>query len=130
MAQRDETAAAATGGGNSGSSSSVLSLSSNLGAAAKSIQMVACGRQHTMALTRGGQIWCWGSNEDGQCGIGLLNEIPTTTTTTTTTTNENTSAVTVQERKQHELQKLQDQYFPHAQRAQQAATASSTRSAR
>ena len=66
MEQRDEGAVNQNG--------SSLSLSSNLGAMAKAIQMVACGREHSMALTRGGSIWCWGDNQQGQLGLGMMNE--------------------------------------------------------
>lgn len=48
-----------------------MKFGSNLGAMAKAVQMVACGRSHTLALTRGGDIWAWGDNEQGQCGTAL-----------------------------------------------------------
>ncbi|KAL8273903.1 hypothetical protein Esti_002226 [Eimeria stiedai] len=31
---------------------------------------VACGGSHTLALTLGGSLWVWGSNEKGQLGVG------------------------------------------------------------
>ncbi|KAJ9518466.1 hypothetical protein QJQ45_018482, partial [Haematococcus lacustris] len=31
---------------------------------------VAAGEQHTLCLTKGGEVWAWGSNASGQLGIG------------------------------------------------------------
>jgi len=59
-------------GNNEGGQEGVaMKFGSNLGAMAKAVQMVACGRSHTLALTRGGAIWAWGDNEQGQCGTAL-----------------------------------------------------------
>lgn len=35
----------------------------------KSIRNVACGLDHTLSLSSSGQIYTWGSNEEGQLGI-------------------------------------------------------------
>lgn len=32
-------------------------------------QRVAVGKGHACALRSGGEVWCWGSNTDGQCGV-------------------------------------------------------------
>jgi hypothetical protein len=53
-------------GNNDGGEEGVaMKFGSNLGAMAKAVQMVACGRSHTLALTRGWSIWAWGDNEQG-----------------------------------------------------------------
>uniref|UniRef100_A0A1I7X7I8 Nuclear pore complex protein Nup88 n=1 Tax=Heterorhabditis bacteriophora TaxID=37862 RepID=A0A1I7X7I8_HETBA len=31
---------------------------------------VCCGTEHVLTLTRSGQIWSWGGNRYGQCGVG------------------------------------------------------------
>jgi alpha-tubulin suppressor-like RCC1 family protein len=31
---------------------------------------VACGRDHTLALTLTGSLFAWGSNKDGRLGVG------------------------------------------------------------
>lgn len=31
---------------------------------------VACGKEHTLALTDGGVLYAWGANELGQLGLG------------------------------------------------------------
>ena len=31
---------------------------------------VACGRDHTLALTSAGSLFAWGSNKDGRLGVG------------------------------------------------------------
>jgi alpha-tubulin suppressor-like RCC1 family protein len=33
---------------------------------------VACGLEHTLALTREGNVWSWGSGEYGATGLGDL----------------------------------------------------------
>ncbi|KAL8450670.1 hypothetical protein Emag_003110 [Eimeria magna] len=40
------------------------------GAANWKLLTVACGGSHTLALTLGGSLWVWGSNEKGQLGVG------------------------------------------------------------
>ena len=35
---------------------------------------ICCGRAHTMALTKEGQLYAWGFNSDGQLGIGHVND--------------------------------------------------------
>ena len=32
---------------------------------------VECGGSHTAVLTKNGQIWCFGNNNNGQCGVEL-----------------------------------------------------------
>lgn len=39
-------------------------------ASAWTLQTIACGDSHTAALTGSGAVWIWGSNEDGQLGLG------------------------------------------------------------
>ncbi len=34
--------------------------------------MIAGGEHHSIALTREGKVFCWGRNDDGQCGRGDL----------------------------------------------------------
>ena len=34
------------------------------------IEDIAVGSEHTLALTNEGQVWAWGSNRDGQLGLG------------------------------------------------------------
>lgn len=36
----------------------------------KSIKMIACGNDHSVALTYAGDVYCWGSSQFGQCGVG------------------------------------------------------------
>lgn len=31
---------------------------------------IAVGAEHTLALTSTGDVWAWGMNTDGQCGLG------------------------------------------------------------
>jgi alpha-tubulin suppressor-like RCC1 family protein len=42
------------------------------------VATVTTGDDHTCALTAGGEIWCWGSNADGQLGakVGQLSVKP------------------------------------------------------
>ncbi|KAJ1927231.1 alpha tubulin suppressor [Tieghemiomyces parasiticus] len=37
---------------------------------------VACGSEHSLALTAGGQCWAWGWNEHGNCGQANLPDAP------------------------------------------------------
>ncbi len=36
--------------------------------------LISAGGQHTCALSADGRIWCWGSNEKGQLGDGVLTD--------------------------------------------------------
>eukprot|EP00300_Choanocystis_sp_HF-7_P020992 c20714_g1_i1.p1 GENE.c20714_g1_i1~~c20714_g1_i1.p1 ORF type:complete len:955 (-),score=218.13 c20714_g1_i1:73-2688(-) len=36
----------------------------------KAIKMIACGDEHSVALTYAGDVYCWGSSAYGQCGNG------------------------------------------------------------
>jgi alpha-tubulin suppressor-like RCC1 family protein len=38
------------------------------------VSMVACGWQHTMALSSQGRVFSWGYGEDGQLGHGDTND--------------------------------------------------------
>ena len=38
----------------------------------RNVVNVYCGRYHSVALTRTGKVWIWGSNQAGQCGGTLL----------------------------------------------------------
>jgi len=44
------------------------------GLAQKHIVQVACGWQHTMALSNQGQVFSWGYGEDGQLGHGNIED--------------------------------------------------------
>lgn len=37
---------------------------------AKKVTQIACGEDHTVALTSEGEVFCWGSNQYGQLGTG------------------------------------------------------------
>ncbi|CBZ56053.1 hypothetical protein NCLIV_064790 [Neospora caninum Liverpool] len=39
-------------------------------AAAWTLQSLGCGENHTVALTGTGAVWVWGSNDEGQLGLG------------------------------------------------------------
>ncbi len=32
--------------------------------------MIAGGEHHSIAVTDDGQVYCWGRNDEGQCGVG------------------------------------------------------------
>ena len=34
------------------------------------VEDIAVGSEHTLALTSTGEVWAWGSNGDGQLGLG------------------------------------------------------------
>lgn len=34
------------------------------------IVQIACGLKHSIALTNNGELYAWGSNSDGQLGVG------------------------------------------------------------
>jgi regulator of chromosome condensation len=36
------------------------------------IMMIAGGEHHSIAVTREGKVYCWGRNDEGQCGRGDL----------------------------------------------------------
>lgn len=36
----------------------------------KVIVQIACGLKHSIALTNNGELYAWGSNSDGQLGLG------------------------------------------------------------
>jgi len=36
---------------------------------------IACGYKHSLALTSRGELYTWGSNENGQLGVGLKNKV-------------------------------------------------------
>ncbi|NUP10252.1 MAG: hypothetical protein HOW73_29735 [Polyangiaceae bacterium] len=38
-------------------------------AGVSNVERVASGKDHICALTREGEVWCWGSNNDGQLGV-------------------------------------------------------------
>ena len=40
------------------------------------IASVSCGKNHTLALSTGGEVYCWGGNKYGQCGVGVKSEEP------------------------------------------------------
>ena len=33
---------------------------------------MAGGEHHTIALTKSGRVYCWGRNDEGECGVGDL----------------------------------------------------------
>lgn len=37
--------------------------------------MIACGRAHTLVTTRIGDVFAWGLNDNGQCGVGDVSVI-------------------------------------------------------
>ncbi|XP_068631040.1 probable E3 ubiquitin-protein ligase HERC4 isoform X2 [Battus philenor] len=71
-------------------SDSMGQLGSNLGAhaqdkpkiikflAAKSVIQIACGSYHSIALTNNGDLFAWGANSYGQCGLGNMTNKETT----------------------------------------------------
>jgi alpha-tubulin suppressor-like RCC1 family protein len=110
-----------------------MSISSNLGAMAKAVQMVACGREHTIALTRGGQIWCWGDNEQGQLGIGMLSKSDYTSTSAVASSgsfvdsSQPSSSGSLSPTLTAQQRALQDRFFPHAARAKEASVRTNKR---
>ena len=34
--------------------------------------MIAGGEHHSIAVTAEGKVYCWGRNDEGQCGLGDL----------------------------------------------------------
>lgn len=47
-----------------------VSMGLSLGSMSKAIKKVACGCEHTLALTRGGHLYSWGTGTYGQLGLG------------------------------------------------------------
>ena len=45
------------------------------GAVLQNIQQIAAGTRHTCALTKSGQVYCWGKGALGQLGTGQLEEL-------------------------------------------------------
>jgi len=45
------------------------------GAMGRQVGDVACGLQHTVLVTLGGEVLAWGSNKYGQCGCGSKTEL-------------------------------------------------------
>jgi len=41
-----------------------------LAVAGRFIDDISVGSEHTLALTCDGEVWAWGSNSDGQLGVG------------------------------------------------------------
>ena len=37
------------------------------------VEDIACGAEHSLALTCTGDVWAWGNNSEGQLGIGHTN---------------------------------------------------------
>ncbi|XP_038223084.1 probable E3 ubiquitin-protein ligase HERC4 isoform X2 [Zerene cesonia] len=71
-------------------SDSMGQLGSNLGAhaqdkpkiikflATKNVIQIACGFYHSVALTNNGELYAWGANSYGQCGLGTMSNKETT----------------------------------------------------
>ncbi|XP_047510210.1 probable E3 ubiquitin-protein ligase HERC4 isoform X1 [Pieris napi] len=71
-------------------SDSMGQLGSNLGAhaqdkpkiikllATKNLIQIACGSYHSIALTNNGELYTWGANSFGQCGLGMMSNKETT----------------------------------------------------
>ncbi|KAG7307788.1 hypothetical protein JYU34_006381 [Plutella xylostella] len=71
-------------------SDSMGQLGSNLGAysqdkpkiikflAARNVIQIACGSYHSVALTNSGELYAWGANNHGQCGLGTVTSKETT----------------------------------------------------
>jgi len=38
----------------------------------QNISLIAGGEHHTIACTSDGKVFCWGRNDEGQCGVGDL----------------------------------------------------------
>lgn len=41
-------------------------------AEAEVVTKLAGGEHHTIALTESGKVYCWGRNDEGECGVGDL----------------------------------------------------------
>lgn len=57
--------------------STILSLSAPQASEATTIVQLAAGFSHICALDSDGDVWCWGSNVNGQLGDGTLTNRPT-----------------------------------------------------
>jgi alpha-tubulin suppressor-like RCC1 family protein len=53
------------------STSSSSSTTSSANARPVKIERIAAGRSHSVALDQSGQVYCWGANQYGQCGLIL-----------------------------------------------------------
>lgn len=58
------------GGNITAAVSSLAAAASPAAGAGWKIRTVSCGGSHSLALTVGGSLWVWGSNEQGQLGVG------------------------------------------------------------
>lgn len=38
----------------------------------ENVTQLAGGEHHTIALTESGRVYCWGRNDEGECGVGDL----------------------------------------------------------
>ena len=63
-------AAAAAAAGGAGDTLGAATAAAAAGPSAWSLCNVACGAQHTAALTSAGCMWVWGNNDKGQLGVG------------------------------------------------------------
>lgn len=55
--------------GNGTSTPTYISFQESANTPPVNILQVECGLYHSIALDSDGNVWCWGSNSDGQCGL-------------------------------------------------------------